>query len=474
MRWMLVVDNTPLLWSSPCYFPQSTANQLAGQLPGYAKIKQMAGHSSERVPGKVLRQVFERSRSSLKTVNIPNGSALSDKNLSALLACKRPVLRHVSIYRAARLTDATITRVLNLVVPEPTTEIRLPYCEQVNGDVIKAIATHMPRLRVLDISGCMQVRMKDMFRAWGSTLTEMGDSTSLEELYLNDHPEMPRFLVYSMRHRHFSKLRTLHLAIRDQSVYSKVAGLGPLLTYFHNIANRQMPFPNLRELNLDGVWDATTSARRFEHAQVNELILHCRLFPSGLQELSALESSAVSDARLLAALQDCFSTLRRLHLTNARSPFSEVLGGLVDMLPAAVQFLPLTSLDLSGCVGLTAQALLALVSRCRDLVYINLSQTAANNAVLNKLRELAEMPESAGIEVLVLDTTDITGAAARDFAAACARRFRRRNDDRRISSAWRLRLLDMDNCVDVGSDAVAVVRDLLSPMGTRILAAVPG
>ncbi|KAJ1963920.1 hypothetical protein GGI12_001746 [Dipsacomyces acuminosporus] len=473
-RWMSLADNTPVLWSNPCYSQQMPGFRPSEYLPSYLKEKQRLVYSRERaIPDRAVCTVFERSRGGLTSVTVPEGSLLTKKSLSTLLKYRRPHLHHMHISRDPGLGSATANQILNKIVPTAMTEVRLPYCTGIDIDTINTAVRHIPQLRVLDISGCASIRMKHFFMAWGTTLARAGDSTRLEELYLNDHPEIPCFLVYSVRHTHFRNLRTLHMAIKDEAVFSAISGIGPLVEYFQRIEDIQTPFPRLKALNMDGVWDATASAHRFVSGHIQALVSRCNILPYGFEQLSALESSAVTRDSLFHTLRFCLGTLRQLHLTKAISFDSEVLTALFSVMRTDSTKLQLNSLDLSGCVGLSAQCLLELVSCCPDLIHVNLGHTATNNAVLSKLTEFVSMPESAGIEMLVLDTTDVTGAAARDFAAACARRFRHRVQSRHAGRKWRLRLLDMDNCMGIGSDAVSVIRDLLSSMSTCVLAAIP-
>ncbi|KAJ2573694.1 hypothetical protein GGH19_004404 [Coemansia sp. RSA 1807] len=334
---------------------------------------------------------------------------------------------------------------------------------------MEVIAREASALRVLDISGCTKVRVKHMFKAWNSVIADAQGSTALEKLYMNDHPGIPELLVYSTKYRHFSNLKVLHMAIRDQGVLSMYAGLGPVMEYLQRIPNAQIPFPGLIELNIDGVWDATIASQRFESINTALLISRCRLLCSGLRRLSALDAAFVGAVLLHASLTDCFSTLQKLHLTRAAGFDSSMLW----MLLGAHQQLPLVSLDLSGCVAVDAPAMAALISRCSGLVHVNLSQTPADNTVMAELTRIMSADNATGLEVVVLDTTDITGAAARDFASACAKRYVHTRNNKHARHVWRLSLLDIDNCFSIGSDAVAIVRDLLSFMQTRVLAAVP-
>ncbi|KAJ1887864.1 hypothetical protein LPJ66_008887, partial [Kickxella alabastrina] len=428
-RWRALVDSAPVLWSRPSFAaaPDAVA-ELAQQLPAYA-AKLHRGRrqpAAARVPPRVLRGIFERSRGALQALVVPAGPALDARALDALLAHRRPRLERVDVARGAVLSRASAARLLawGLAAGSGVAAIRMPHCAQLDDALIGAIARRVPRLRVLDISGCANVRVRQLFRAWGATLADARDATALEELRLDDHPGIPEFFAYSARHRHFSALRVLHAAIRDQAVYARVAGLGPLLDYLQRTDDAQPaepPFPRLRELNIDGVWDAAARASRFESRHTASLVARCRLAPPGLERLSALDAADVAAAPLLASLQRCLPSLRLLHVTRAAGLDSHVLQALAGAAqPPAV--LRLASLDLSGCVAASAQALLALVALCPGLVHVNLSQTAADNAVLARLAEFVDMRDSRGLEVVVLEATDITGAAARDFAAACARR----------------------------------------------------
>ncbi|KAJ2809880.1 hypothetical protein FBU31_008105, partial [Coemansia sp. 'formosensis'] len=298
------------------------------------------------------------------------------------------------------------------------------------------------KLRALDISGCIRVSAKHLFMAFGSVLVGAHATTRIEELIINDHPGIAEFLVYSSKHPLFAKLQVLHTAIRDQAVFSKFKKLGPLLAYFQRIQITQAPFPDLRELNIDGVWDTTISTHRFESTQLSSIMWRCRLFSCNLRRFSALDSSSVSHAQMQNFFQHNLSSLQQLHLTRATNLNALVL--------AMAEPLPLVSLDLSGCVGVTAQGLLALIACCRSLTHVNLSQTAAENSVLSKLTEIVNHPDTSGIEVLVLDATDVTGAAVRDFATACTARYRRQRNSQHAERLWRLQLLDVDNCASVG------------------------
>ncbi|KAJ2479534.1 hypothetical protein EV174_003991 [Coemansia sp. RSA 2320] len=446
---------------------------ICRQLPAYAKAQKWAQHVFSRAPSDAtLRLVFEKSQRSLVAVSVPSGSSLSAKALESLFACPRPRLARISIDRLAALRPEYISRILHWSLPAMVSEIRLPYCAQLGNDEMGIIAKLGLRVRVLDISGCDRVGIKRLFMAWSLVLVDAHAATQIEELYINDHPGIAEFLVYSSKHLHFSKLRVLHAAIRDQLVYSKLSSLGPLLIYFRRMQVTRAPFPDLQELNIDGVWDATLSSHRFESSQLCELLWQCRLFSCNLRRVSALNSPVVSSDQLHHLLQHNLSSLRHLHLTRATNLDTRVLLARTVGISMLAGSLPLVSLDLSGCVGVTPQGLSTLVACCRSLQFVNFSQTAADNSVLGRLTEIVGAPDSTGIEVLILDTTDVTGAAIRDFAAACIRRYRHLRGNQHVSRAWRLQLLDVDNCVNVGSDAVALVRDLLSSMSTRVLAAI--
>ncbi|KAJ2079484.1 hypothetical protein H4R24_003752 [Coemansia sp. RSA 988] len=467
-HWQSLIDHAPALWSRPCYASLNASQHLIQQLPAYSKLRGRLQQGRGRVPDRALRHVFEKSRGSLALLHFPDGSVPSTTTLDLLFACRRPRISSVIVESTAVLDAPLVYRILNLYSSPQLAEIRLPYCRNLDNDVMATIACSTPTLRILDISGCVNVHIKRLFKAWGTTLSDALGSTMLEELYLNDHPGMPELLVYSTKYNHFRNLRVLHIAIRDQTVFSMYTGLGPLLRYFERIPDAQIPFPNLKELNIDGLWDTTISSRRFESAQAALLISRCRLLYSGLHRLSALDSPSVGQDSLYSALVPCFPTLRKLHLTRAMGLSTQMLLTLTSTLQA----LPLVSLDLSGCVGVDAHGLAMLVSCCRELVYVNLSQTATDNTVLAKLTETMNMSDSAGLEVLALDTTDITGVAVRNFASACAKRYCRVRNSAQARHPWRLRLLDIDNCTKVGSDAVAVAHDLLSFMQTRVLASI--
>ncbi|KAJ2808792.1 hypothetical protein H4R20_000650 [Coemansia guatemalensis] len=467
-HWLSLIDNAPALWSRPCYASLNISQRLTHRLPAYTKLRSGLQQSKSRVPDRALRHVFEKSRGGLALLHFPDGSAPSSATLEVLFAHRRPRMSSVVVDCTAVLDAPVMHRILNLCMSPQISEIRLPYRCNLNNDVMAAIACSTPTLRILDISGCVNVNVKHLFRAWGTTLSDALGSTMMEELYLNDHPGIPELLVYSAKYSHFRNLKVLHIAIRDQTVFSLFTGLGSLFRYFLRIPDAQVPFPNLMELNIDGLWDTTISSRRFESSQTSLLVSRCRLLCTGLHRLSALESSSAGQVALYSALERCFSTLRKLHLTRAMGLSTQMLLRLTS----TQQALPLVSLDLSGCVGIDAHGLAVLVSCCRDLVYVNLSQTATDNSVLSKLTEIINMSDNAGLEVLALDTTDITGVAVRDFASACAKRYCRIRSSGQARHPWRLQLLDIDNCTKVGSDAVAVARDMLSFMRTRILASI--
>ncbi|KAJ2876486.1 hypothetical protein GGH93_000707 [Coemansia aciculifera] len=472
-RWLHLIDNTSVLWSKPCYLVESPARTLARQLPAYSKAqKRMQQRPYRAPPDAVIRRVFEKSQRSLVVATAPDGLAVSAKVLETLLACPRPHLAHIAFGRASALSSKSINRILNWCLPAMVTDIRFPYCVQVGNDEIGVIAKLGHKLRALDISGCIRVSVKCLFMAWNSVLVGAHATTRIEELIINDHPGIAEFLVYSSKHRHFGKLRVLHAAIRDQAVFSMFKNLGPLLDYFRRIQITQAPFPDLRELNIDGVWDTTISNHRFESTQLSTLLLSCRLFACNLRRFSALDSSSASHNQMRYFFDHNLSSLHQLHLTRATNLDALVLAARTTGVGAMAEPLPLVSLDLSGCVGVTAQGLLALVACCRSLTHVNLCQTAADNSVLSKLTEIVNTPDASGIEVLVLDATDVTGAAVRDFAAACAARYRRQRNNQHAKRVWRLQLLDVDNCASVGSDAVALTRDLLSIMSTLVLAAI--
>ncbi|KAJ1866680.1 hypothetical protein LPJ78_001631 [Coemansia sp. RSA 989] len=464
-RWMVLIDSAPVIWSNP-YIVDSTEDLLS-QLPAYTKPRKLFPRQKFHVPEQILRRIFTHSRGSLTRMHFPGGVAATSATIDALLSCRRPCSSCISIDKAAVISDKLINRILNWGLTSHITEIRLPYRSSIGDEAIHVIAGEVPGLRVLDISGCTNIHMKQFFKAWNSVLTEAHEATRLEALYMNDHPGIPELLVYSTKYRHFSNLKLLHIAIRDQHVLSLYNGLGSLMNYLQRIPNPQVPFPRLIDLNIDGVWDTAVASQRFESMHNALLICRCRLLCSGLRRLSAIGSTAVNAISLHESLLTCFPALRQLHLTRAMHLDNNMLVSLMG----THQLLPLVSLDLSGCVALDGQALAMLVSRCTDLVYVNLSQTEANNAVIAEFIRMLNTDQSPGLEVVALDTTDITGAAIRDFASACAKRYCRiRNSANR---AWRLRLLDIDNCSGIGSDAVSIVRDLLSFMQTRVLSAVP-
>ncbi|KAJ2488956.1 hypothetical protein IWW37_004384 [Coemansia sp. RSA 2050] len=475
-RWLHVIDNTPVLWSKPCYLVDSPAHSLARELPAYSKAQkrvQQRPHRTTTPPDTVICRVFERSQRSLLIAAFPDGSTVSAKALEALLACPRPLLTHLALGRASLPRPESISRILSWCLPAMVTSIRLPYCVQVGDDEIGVIAKLGHKLRALDISGCIRISAKRLFLAWNLELAAGAHAvTRIEELIINDHPGIAEFLVYSSKHRHFGKLKVLHAAIRDQAVFSMIRNLGPLLAYFQRIQVTQAPFPDLRELNIDGVWDTTISAHRFESTQLSHLMWSCRLFSCNLRRFSALDSSSVNHNHLQHVFQRSLPSLQQLHLTRAANLDALAVATRTTGAGAMLEPLPLVSLDLSGCVGVTAQGLLALIARCRHLTHVNLSQTAAENSVLNRLTDIVNSTDAPGIEVLVLGATDVTGAAVRDFAAACSARYRRQRENKHAKRVWRLQLLDVDNCAGVGSDAVALTRDLLSSMSTLVLAAI--
>ncbi|KAJ2126207.1 hypothetical protein IW147_000358 [Coemansia sp. RSA 720] len=467
--WMTLIDFVPVLWSQPQFTSSNAIQRLICQLPAYVKPRKQLPRQNHNVPECILRHVLEKSRGSLLSLWFPDGSAVTSATVDALFGHRRPRLASVNIGRTAVVSETLINRVLNWTLSSQITDIRLPYRSHIGNEAMEVIAREASALRVLDISGCTKVRVKHMFKAWNAVIADAQGSTALEKLYMNDHPGIPELLVYSTKYRHFSNLKVLHISIRDQGVLSMYAGLGPVMEYLQRITNAQIPFPGLIELNIDGVWDATVASRRFESINTALLISRCRLLCSGLCRLSALDATFVGAVLLHASLTDCFSTLQKLHLTRAAGFDSSMLWTLLSV----HQQLPLVSLDLSGCVAVDAPAIAALISRCNNLVHVNLSQTAADNAVMAELTRIVSADDAAGLEVVVLDTTDITGAAARDFASACAKRYVRTRNNKHTHHAWRLSLFDIDNCFSIGSDAVAIVRDLLSFMQTRVLAAAP-
>ncbi|KAJ2551453.1 hypothetical protein EV175_003686 [Coemansia sp. RSA 1933] len=479
-RWRALLDNTPVIWSRPAFAPVSASMALAQQLPAYKKLQRWTKQSRVRVrvPDSAIRLVFQMARGSLASATIPSNSPISSKTLDALLSLQRPCLRQIDISGAADLGSDMMERMLGgqWCLPRNLTALRLPYCTGIDNTAIATMARHAPAIRLLDISGCHRVRVRHMFKAWNSVLVDSHDSAAIEHLYMNDHPGIPELLVYSTKHRHFANLKTLHIAIYDQRVFSLLSSIVPLMAYLHrnqaalphNIS--RAPFPRLEVLNVDGIWDTPlTSHQRIDSVALNNIIFQCKLFAEGLCELSAVESSAVDRNQLVHVMWACLPTLRKLHLTQARNIDTQLL---VDFTVNRQRCLPLESLDLSGCAGFTSQGLYALISCCSRLVYVNLSGTAVDNRVMALFVQMISTASSPGIEVLALDATDITGAAVRDFAAACINRYRLIRSDPHMRQSWRLRILDIDNCANVGSDAVAVVRDLLSPMGTNVLAAV--
>ncbi|KAJ2581380.1 hypothetical protein GGH95_002109, partial [Coemansia sp. RSA 1836] len=312
-RWLHLIDGTPVLWSNPRYHTESPVRALAQQLPAYSKAQRRMQQAPQRAPpDAITRKVFEKAQGSLVTANFPDGSGASAKVLTALFACPRPLLASISINRATALKPDLIYRVLHWCLPAMVTDIRLPYCLQIRDAEIEVIAKLGHRLRVLDISGCAKVSMKRLFMTWNLALAGAGTDavTGVEELFINDHPGIAEFLVYSSRTRHFCKLRVLHAAIRDQGVFARVKSLGPLLTYFQRMEIVQAPFPDLRELNIDGVWDTTMATHRFESTQLSALLHRCRLFSCNLRRISALESSSASQNHLQNFLQHNLPSLQ--------------------------------------------------------------------------------------------------------------------------------------------------------------------
>ncbi|KAJ2782164.1 hypothetical protein H4R18_002429 [Coemansia javaensis] len=463
-HWLALVDSTPTVWARPSYLEPGAADVLAQQLPGCAKLRRLAP-ARRRVPEKAVQLALARARGALAAAHVPEGTAMTAATLAALLACPRPRLAAIDIGRGAGLDAPVLARLLAWGLEPRLAELRLPYCRHLGDGAMAAIAARCPVLRVLDISGCAAVRVRNMFRAWSPALPDARGSTMLERLYINDHPGIPELLVYSTKYRHFARLRVLHMAIHSRDVFAAFAGLGPLLAYFRAIPSPQVPFPDLVELNIDSTWTTSGPTPGFEPAQLAMLVSQTRLLCAGLRSLSALWAASVTAANLRLLLQDCLPTLRRLHLTHAMDLTTHLLAELVAPHPA----LPLASLDLSECLWLDGGGIAALVARCRGLVHLNLGRTKADNSVMAALTRAADADDAAGLEALVLEMTSVTGAGVRDFASACAKRYCR---TRARGRARRLQLLDLDNCADVGSDAVAVVRDLLSFMGTQVLAAV--
>ncbi|KAJ2299542.1 hypothetical protein IWW55_004158, partial [Coemansia sp. RSA 2706] len=260
--WMALIDSTPVMWSRPCYTSRNAVQDLANQLPAYAKLRRQLSKQTTRISERTLRLVLERSRGSLALLCLPDGAVATSATIDALLAHRRPCLESVHIGRTAAIDDNLINRVLNWGLSPQIAEIRLPYRTCIGNDAIGVIAGSVPGLRVLDISGCVNVRIKHLFKAWNAVQSDAQSPSALEELYLNDHPGIPELLVYSTKHRHFGNLKVLHISIRDQNVLSMYTGLGPLINYLQRIQNAQIPFPNLMELNIDGIWDATIASRR--------------------------------------------------------------------------------------------------------------------------------------------------------------------------------------------------------------------
>ncbi|KAJ1905176.1 hypothetical protein LPJ81_002070 [Coemansia sp. IMI 209127] len=477
-RWLALLDNTPVLWSYPLFAPTSAVTRLAQQLPAYQKLQKWIkkNNTCGRIPDRILRFVFQKARGSLVSATVPSNSLVSGKTLDALLAQKRPCLRQIDISRVAEVGPDMVGRMLNgWCVPNNIVALRLPYCTSVDNSAISTIVRHAPRIRTLDISGCHSVRVKHMFKAWSSVLLDSHDSAAIENLYMNDHPGIPDLLVYSTRYCHFAKLKSLHIAIYDQRVLSMFSSIAPLVDYLrrsqaHRTQQSSAPFPQLEELNVDGIWDIPVSSLRFGSNVLCNLVFQCKIFAKGLRRLSAVESPGIDRNQLGEALWSCLPTLQRLHLTRATNIDTQLL---VDIASNRRDVLPLESLDLSGCAGIASQGLYALISCCSNLVYVNLGGTAVDNMVMGLFTQMISTLSSPGLEVLALDTTDITGVAVRDFAAACIKRYRSIRSDPHARQVWKLRILDIDNCSNVGSDAVTVVRELLSPIGTQILAAVP-
>ncbi|KAJ1883399.1 hypothetical protein H4R99_000722 [Coemansia sp. RSA 1722] len=483
-KWRVFMDATPVLWSRPCFLSPSVVDILVGQLPAYTKLQKVVRQTTalrgRRVPNGILRLVFEFSQNTLRYLVIPEQVTPNQHTLDALFTHKRPLVEQLSVYRGAELSPATFNRILAWCLQDNLTVANFPYNKLITGKHLAAIARLASNLKTLDISGCEQIRMKQVFRAWSTQLTDAQDTTQLENLHISDHPEIPEFLAYSAKHRHFLNLRILHMAIRAPQVFAKMNGLGPLREYFERIPIEQSLFPNLRELNIDGIWAPVASAHRFESEFLKRMVVRTQIISQGLTSISVLDAGSAQPPLLLLVLHRCISTLRTLYLTRANGLDSDVLIALVTNLGADLASMPLqlVSLDLSNCAGASAHALSMLISRCPNLVYVNLTQTATDNQVLRHLTQFVDLPYGdggGGLEVVVLDTTDVTGAAVRDFAAACARRFgRMRVENKGLRCRWKLRILDLDNCVNVGSDAVTMVRDLLSAMDTRVSAAVSG
>ncbi|KAJ2888831.1 hypothetical protein GGI21_006677, partial [Coemansia aciculifera] len=252
-RWMRLIDSTPLLWSNPVYDAESPAQDLVRQLPAYTKAQKWVHQQTvKRGPSDVMAcEMLKKAQGSLVTLTFPSHMSSPAKVLNALYACPRPLLAGIVLGKDSTMKADLVFQVMHRCLPAMVTDIRFPYCSQIRDTEIRIVAEKCRTLRVLDISGCVNVSMKRLFITWNSVLVGRDASTGVEELYINDHPGIAEFLVYSTNSCHFSKLRVLHAAIRDQSVFARVSKLGPLLEYFKGIQITQAPFPDLRELNID-------------------------------------------------------------------------------------------------------------------------------------------------------------------------------------------------------------------------------
>ncbi|KAJ2772056.1 hypothetical protein IWQ56_001544 [Coemansia nantahalensis] len=355
------------------------------QDPGFAYLKTLRMSAMYRLDPKCVLYLNLRTDPAMRLPPELVALVLCKLDVRALMRC-RMVARH---WRAlidttpglwSRPTYVSLTpeellrrqmpvdRVLRWSISAQLAEIRVPYETHVDDAMVAAIASGAPKLRILDISGCVNVSVKSMFWAWNATLEDAQGSTALEELYLDDHPDVLELLVYSTRYRHFSGLRVLHIGTYLSTGITSYPRIDRLLDYYQRIPNRQVPFPALVELTLD--------------------------------------ASYIGSTDLHEALRDCFPTLERLHLSDCRNLDTQMLTSLIG----AQQALPLTSLDLSRCLGVDAHGLVELVSRCRQLVHVNLSRTSADNTVLAALTEAMGMDDAAGVEVLLLEVTSVTGS----------------------------------------------------------------
>ncbi|KAJ1948519.1 hypothetical protein EC988_005142, partial [Linderina pennispora] len=285
--WQRLVDGIPALWGDISMADEASAGRPM------------------RVSARVLRLVLRLAGQSLVAVNVPDGSLLGDAALAAVRATNRPLLRSIHIGRLS----ASASALGQLLGESALTSVRLPYCSDVTDSTLEQLSQHLPTLRILDISGCAQVRMKTLFRQFRTA--------TLQELYLNDHPGLPEFLVYCVRYRTFASLRVLHIAVYDQAVFAQYSGLGPLMVYLGRLGPRPCPFPELRSLNMDGIWEPTVSSRRFESAGLKGIISSCNLVPAQCRSISAREASVATDLDLFRVFHTCMSTIYTLHLTKA-------------------------------------------------------------------------------------------------------------------------------------------------------------